>query len=414
MIPVFKSKGVYGHIDGTDLCPPPSHPNYDAWVQIDYQILSWIHATISTDILQMIIQPGKTLSAKEAWDAIHTSYQNQLAARKMLLQDLMLNIVLLRELFRTDLFFLHLWSFNLYCLLKNQHCKEKNLPVLSLLLTPVHNRCCRPRFTHLVWVLQFLRHIILVLSHDLISLASTEAVEASIEVAVVTSEVVEAVVVLVAPSQILIMGSILEHPLIQGVAPHLFSILLGILPHRSTHLMAIIHPISVAARDCTLLIGTNIASLSSAPTALRATTFPTAPDSKWYIDSGANTHVSSALGNLSHSSPYSGSEFIQVGNGQLLPVTHSGNTVLSSSSHSFKLNNVLVSPYLHKNLISVRQFTKDNNCSVEFDSSGSSVKDIHSKNVLLHCNSAEGLYFVSSSSQSHPTILSTIVVSPDV
>ncbi|GKV31748.1 hypothetical protein SLEP1_g40416 [Rubroshorea leprosula] len=202
MIPVFKSKGVYGHIDGTDLCPPPSHPTHAAWVQIDYQILSWIHATISTDILQMIIQP--------------------------------------------------------------------------------------------------------------------------------------------------------------------------------------------------------------------ATTFPTAPDSKWYIDSGADTHVSSTPGNLSHSSPYSGSEFIQVGNGQLLPVTHSGNTVLSLSSHSFKLNNVLVSPHLRKNLLSVRQFTKDINCSVEFDSSGFSVKDIHSKNVLLRCNSAEGLYSVSSSSQRHPTILSTAVVSPDV
>ncbi|GKV32028.1 hypothetical protein SLEP1_g40665 [Rubroshorea leprosula] len=102
------------------------------------------------------------------------------------------------------------------------------------------------------------------------------------------------------------------------------------------------------ARDCPLLIGTNIASLSSAPATLTATTFPTVPDSKWYIDSGANTHVSSAPSNLSHSSPYSDLEFIQ---------------------------------------------------------------DIHLKNVLLHCNSAEGLYSVSSSSQSHPMVLTTAVVS---
>ena len=54
---------------------------------------------------------------------------------------------------------------------------------------------------------------------------------------------------------------------------------------------------------------------------------------------------------------------IVVGNGSLLPVTAIGSTDLSS----FRLNNVLVSPQLIKNLISVRQFTTNNNCSVEFD-----------------------------------------------
>jgi hypothetical protein len=44
-------------------------------------------------------------------------------------------------------------------------------------------------------------------------------------------------------------------------------------------------------------------------------------------------------------------------------------------SPSLHLNNVLVSPQLIKNLISVRQFTIDNNCSVEVDPSGCSTKD---------------------------------------
>jgi len=62
---------------------------------------------------------------------------------------------------------------------------------------------------------------------------------------------------------------------------------------------------------------------------------------------------------------------IVVGNGSLLPVIGTGSTDLS---HSFRLNNVLVSPQLIKNLISIRQFTTDNNCSVEFDPAGCSVK----------------------------------------
>ena len=41
----------------------------------------------------------------------------------------------------------------------------------------------------------------------------------------------------------------------------------------------------------------------------------------------------------------------------------------SYSKNSLRLNNVLVSPQLIKNLISVRQFATDNNCSVEFVSS---------------------------------------------
>jgi len=80
---------------------------------------------------------------------------------------------------------------------------------------------------------------------------------------------------------------------------------------------------------------------------------------------------------------------IVVGNGSLLPVTGTGSTDLS---HSFRLNNVLVSPQLIKNLISVHQFTTDNNCSVEFDPAGCSVKDLLSKRLVARCNSSGPLY----------------------
>ncbi|GKV38622.1 hypothetical protein SLEP1_g46511 [Rubroshorea leprosula] len=80
MIPVLKSKGVYGHVDGSDSCPSPNSLDFDYWMQVDYQVLSWIQATISKDILQFILQPGKQLTAKLAWESIHQLYQSQLSA----------------------------------------------------------------------------------------------------------------------------------------------------------------------------------------------------------------------------------------------------------------------------------------------------------------------------------------------
>jgi hypothetical protein len=58
---------------------------------------------------------------------------------------------------------------------------------------------------------------------------------------------------------------------------------------------------------------------------------------------------------------------ITVGNGTTIPITCRGTSTLSSSSSTFYLNNVLVAPALVRNLLSVRQFTRDNHCSIEFD-----------------------------------------------
>jgi hypothetical protein len=80
---------------------------------------------------------------------------------------------------------------------------------------------------------------------------------------------------------------------------------------------------------------------------------------------------------------------IIVGNGYILPVTTTGSTELSPALH---LNNVLVSPQIIKNLISIRQFTIDNNCSVEFDPAGCSVKVLLSRIEIARCNSSGPLY----------------------
>ncbi|GLT28636.1 hypothetical protein SLA2020_035520 [Shorea laevis] len=84
MIPFIRSKGVFAHLDGSDPCPPITDPNFEQWQQIDYQILTWIQATISSEILQFIIQPGRSLTAKQAWDAIELAYHDKLEANAIL------------------------------------------------------------------------------------------------------------------------------------------------------------------------------------------------------------------------------------------------------------------------------------------------------------------------------------------
>jgi len=76
-----------------------------------------------------------------------------------------------------------------------------------------------------------------------------------------------------------------------------------------------------------------------------------------------------------------------VGDGSCLPVTSVG-----SAPGSFRLPNVLIAPQMVRNLLSIRQFTAYNSYSVEFDSSGLTVKDSASRRPLLQCDSSGALY----------------------
>jgi hypothetical protein len=76
-----------------------------------------------------------------------------------------------------------------------------------------------------------------------------------------------------------------------------------------------------------------------------------------------------------------------VGDGSCLPVTSVG-----SAPDPFRLSDVLVAPQMVHNLISIRQFTSDNSCSVEFDNSGLSVKDLAIGRPLLRWDSTGPLY----------------------
>src|SRR6185437_3632315 len=84
------------------------------------------------------------------------------------------------------------------------------------------------------------------------------------------------------------------------------------------------------------------------------------------------------------SDPHTPRPSIMVGDGSCLPVTAVGSAP--------RLSNVLVAPQMVHNLLSIRQFTADNSCSIEFDSSCLTVKDSAFRRPLLRCDSPGPLY----------------------
>jgi hypothetical protein len=135
------------------------------------------------------------------------------------------------------------------------------------------------------------------------------------------------------------------------------------------------------------------------------------------MDSGASSHMTSDQGNLTQYFPSLVHNFseIVVGNGSRLPILGTGHTHLRSPHINFILASVLHTPSLVSNLISVRKFTKDNWCSVEFDPFDFSVKDLISKTIILRSNISGELYpFAGSSKITNNYAFSTQVSSVDL
>ncbi|GJX67396.1 ribonuclease H-like domain-containing protein [Tanacetum coccineum] len=118
----------------------------------------------------------------------------------------------------------------------------------------------------------------------------------------------------------------------------------------------------------------------------------------WNMDTGASSHLNDSVTNLSDVFNSCMYPSVSVGDGHSIPVTNTGHSILPTSVRPLHLNNVLITPNIVKNLISVRQFVRDNNCTVEFDAFGFSVKDFMTRRVLLRCDSTGDLYPVTAPS----------------
>ncbi|KAF9663835.1 hypothetical protein SADUNF_Sadunf17G0093300 [Salix dunnii] len=113
-------------------------------------------------------------------------------------------------------------------------------------------------------------------------------------------------------------------------------------------------------------------------------------DDSWYPDTGANQHMTSNPSEVKGIDSYSGNDTVMVGNGNGLTIVGKGHTTLSTTA--LKLNNVLIVPEIKKKLLSVSQFTRDNNCYFLFYPWGFLLKDMKTRKVLLKGLMADGLY----------------------
>ena len=121
--------------------------------------------------------------------------------------------------------------------------------------------------------------------------------------------------------------------------------------------------------------------------------------------------MASNAGNFPSSQPLSNSPSITVSNSALLLVTHRASTAIPTTRTPLHLNNILVSPSLVKNLISIRSLTRENNVSVKFDPFGFCIKDLPTHTEILRCNSSGVMYPLSPSSpEAFVAATSTIVV----
>ncbi|GKC88073.1 ribonuclease H-like domain-containing protein [Tanacetum coccineum] len=124
------------------------------------------------------------------------------------------------------------------------------------------------------------------------------------------------------------------------------------------------------------------------------------------MDTSASFHINSNTSNLNTVYNKRLYPSVYVGDGKSIPVTNTGHIILPILNRPLYLHNVLVTPNIIKNLIFVRQFTKDNNCTVEFDAFGFFVKDFLTRHILLRCDSSRDLYPVTQPSLTPHALLS--------
>jgi small nuclear ribonucleoprotein (snRNP)-like protein len=153
------------------------------------------------------------------------------------------------------------------------------------------------------------------------------------------------------------------------------------------------------------------ASIGAPSLALSAHTVPSPPPpppptTDWVVDSRASFHTTPTTSSLFHSHPPHPSHpsSIIVGNGSTLPVTSVGASVLPGP---FCLNDVLVAPGLTHPLLSVRRFTSDNQCFMEFDPWGLTIRHLRTHVVLARCDNSGPLYSLHLPSTPHTRVASS-------
>ncbi|CAI0428863.1 unnamed protein product [Linum tenue] len=113
---------------------------------------------------------------------------------------------------------------------------------------------------------------------------------------------------------------------------------------------------------------------------------------QWLIDSGTSHHLTSDLDNLAHHSEYNGTDRVLFGNGNSLPISHSGSSRATLSDASLSLDNILHVKNAPYNLLSINSLTRSNPVSIEFFDSSFVIKDRRTNAKLYRGFAVDGLY----------------------
>jgi len=135
-------------------------------------------------------------------------------------------------------------------------------------------------------------------------------------------------------------------------------------------------------------------------------------DNKWHPDTRATHNLTNNANNIHLLNEDDNSQdHIQVANGAVLKIIHSGTSTFSYPSKSFMLKQILCVPEIQKNLLSVHHFCLNNNVFFEFHASFFLVKDCLG-NILYRGPLSNGLYnFSASLAHLQPQGLSSVHVS---
>jgi hypothetical protein len=124
----------------------------------------------------------------------------------------------------------------------------------------------------------------------------------------------------------------------------------------------------------------------------------------WYMDSHANTHITSNASNLPHQNSFHDSRTVTVGNGLGLQILNTGSTTFNFGQSNFHLNNILHCPQAATNLISINQFCLDNNCYFILTATDFLVKENLTDIILLQSVVKNGLYPLAGCKTSHQSL----------
>ncbi|GKD53940.1 ribonuclease H-like domain-containing protein [Tanacetum coccineum] len=193
----------------------------------------------------------------------------------------------------------------------------------------------------------------------------------------------------------LLVGTIVWDSQIYLIAIHLLSNLIsppGFLQRPNSNVSPLINPAQQQNTGSLGQSGQLAGTETILPNPFSVMTFQDPTIGAWNMDTCASSHLNNSVNSLSENFNTCMYSSISVGDGHSIPVTNTGHSILPTPVKSLHLNNVLITPHIVKNLIYVRQFVRDNNCTIEFDAFGFSVKDFMTRRVLLRYDSTGDLY----------------------